>query len=61
MASARTTSVNKPTRPHFSPHRKTKAKGPISEKLVSGGISHIVFASVFLRENPSEVIDDYDN
>ena len=47
--------------PHFSPHRKLKPKGQISEKLVSSGISHVAFASVLLGENPSEEVDDYDN
>ena len=36
-------------------------KGQISGKLVSSGISHVEFASVLLRENPSEEVDDYDN
>ena len=40
---------------------KLKPKGPISENLVSGDISQVAFASVLLRENPSEEIDDYDN
>ena len=40
---------------------KLKPKGPISEKLVSSGISHVAFASVFLGQNPSEEVDDYDN
>ena len=40
---------------------KLKPKGPISEKLVSSDISHVVFASVLLGENPSEEVDDYDN
>ena len=58
MASASTPSVNEQTRPHFSPHRKAKAKRP---KLVSSDISHVMFASVILGENPSEEVDDYDN
>ena len=61
MASASTASVNEPTRPYFSPHRKLKPKAPISEKLVSSDISHVAFASVLLGENPSEEVDDYDN
>ena len=40
---------------------KLKPKGPISEKLASSDISHIAFALVFLGENPSEQVDDYDN
>ena len=40
---------------------KLKPKGPIAEKLVSSDISHIAPASVLLRENPSEEVDDYDN
>ena len=36
-------------------------KGQISGKLVSSGISHVVFASVILGENLSEEVDDYDN
>ena len=40
---------------------KLKPKGPISEKLVSSDISHVAFASVLLRENPSEEVDYYDN
>ena len=40
---------------------KLKPKGPISEKLESSDIGHVVFASVILRENPSEEVDDYDN
>ena len=51
MVSASTPSVNEPTRPHFSPHRKAKAKSPISEKLVSSDISHVAFASVLLGDN----------
>ena len=39
---------------------KLKPKGPISEKLVSSGISHVAFASVYVGENPSEEVDDYD-
>ena len=40
---------------------KQNPKGPIAEKLVSSGISHVAFASVLLGENPSEEVDDYDN
>ena len=40
---------------------KLKPKGPISEKLVSSGISHVALASVFVGENLSEEVDDYDN
>ena len=40
---------------------KLKPKGPISEELVSSGISHVAFASVFVGENLSEEVDDYDN
>ena len=40
---------------------KLKPEGPISEKLVSSDISHVAFASVLLRENPSEEVDDYDD
>ena len=40
---------------------KLKPKGQISEKLVSSGISDVVFASVLLGENPSEEVGDYDN
>ena len=35
--------------------------GKNSGKLVSSGISHIGFASVLIRENPYEEVDDYDN
>ena len=43
----------------FSSHRKVKAndKRPNRRKT---GISHVVFASVLLRENPFEEVD-YDN
>ena len=61
MESASTPSVYEPTRPHFSPHRKAKAKRPNLRKLVSSDISHVAFASVLLGENPSEEVDDYDN
>ena len=47
MASASTLSLNEPARAlHFSPHRKAKAidKG---HNLISSGISHVVFASVY--------------
>ena len=59
--------------PHFSPHRKAglilvhieklkpTIKGQISGKLISSGISHVAFASVYSGENPSEEVDDYDN
>ena len=40
---------------------KLKPNGPITGKLVSSDISHVVLASVLLRENPSEEVDDYDN
>ena len=40
---------------------KLKPKGPISEKLVSSGISQVVFSSLFLGENLSDEVDDYDN
>ena len=40
---------------------KPMIKGQISGKLVSGGTSHVEFASVLLGENPSEEVDDYDN
>ena len=40
---------------------KLKPKGPISEKLVSSDISHVVLASVLLGEKPSVEVDDYDN
>ena len=39
---------------------KLKPKAPIAEKLVSSDISHVALASVLLRENPSEEVDDYD-
>ena len=55
MASASTPSKG----PHFSPHRKVKAKRPNRRKII--GISHVAFASVLLGENPSEEVDDYDN
>ena len=61
MASTSIPSVIEPTRPYFSPHRKAKAKMPNSRKLVSSDISHVALASVILRENPSEEVDDYDN
>ena len=34
-------------------------KGQISGKLVSSGTSHVAFASVILRENPSEEVDNW--
>ena len=40
---------------------KLKPKGPIAEKLVSSDKSHVALASVLLRENPSEEVDNYDN
>ena len=40
---------------------KLKPKGPIPDKLVSGDINHIAFASVLLGEKSSEEVDDYDN
>ena len=61
MASTSTPSVIEPTRPYFSPHRKAKAKSPITEKLVSSDISHVALASVLLGEKLSEEVDDYDN
>ena len=61
MASTSTPSVIEPTRPYFSPQRKAKAKGPISEKLVSSDINHVALDSVLLGENPSEEVYDYDN
>ena len=38
--------------PHFSPHSKAKAmiKAQISGRMVTSGISHIEFASVFLEK-----------
>ena len=60
MASTSTPSVIEPTRPYYSPHRKAKAKRPITEKLVSSDISHVALASVLLGENLSEEVDDYD-
>ena len=61
MASSSTPSVYEPIRPHFSPHRKAKAKGPNLKKIGIYDISHVAFASVLLGENPSEEVDDYDN
>ena len=58
MASTSTPSVIEPTRPYYSPHRKAKAKGTNRKKI---GISQVALASVLLRENPSEEVDDYDN
>ena len=47
-------------RPHFSPHRKAKANNK-RFNIRKIGISHVAFASVLLRENSSEEVDDYDN
>ena len=62
MASTSTPSVNEPATIIVHTEKlKPMIKGPIAGKLVSGGISHVAFASVLLRENPSEEVDDYDN
>ena len=58
MASTSTPSGIKPILVHTE---KLKPKGPIAEKLVTSDISHVALASVLLRENPSEEVDDYDN
>ena len=59
MASASTQSVNESAT--IIVHTEKLKQGPIAGKLVSGGISHVAFASVLLGENPSEEVDDYDN
>ena len=61
MASASTTQLMSQQGLILVHTEKQKPKGPISEKLVSSGISHIAFASVFFGENLSEEADDYDN
>ena len=33
--------------PHFSPHSKAKANNKILGRMVSSGISHVAFASVY--------------
>ena len=47
MASASTPSVNEPTRVVHTEKLKPMIKCPISGKLVSSGISHVAFASVY--------------
>ena len=47
MASASTPSVNEPTRVVHTEKLKPMIKCPISGKLVSRGISHVAFASVY--------------
>ena len=47
IASASTASVNEQTRVVHTEKLKPMIKGPISGKLVSSGISHIAFASVY--------------
>ena len=47
MASASTPPVNEPTRVVHTEKLKPMIKGPIFEKLVSSGISHVAFASVY--------------
>ena len=61
MASARTTQFMNQQGLILVHTEKLKPKGPISEKLVPSGISHVAFASVFVGENLSEEVDDYDN
>ena len=61
MASASTPSVMSQQSLILVHTEKLKPKGPIAEKLVSSGISHVALASVLLGENPSEEVDDYDN
>ena len=62
MASASTQSVNESATIIVHTEKlKPMIQGPIAGKLVSGGISHVAFASVLLGENPSEEVDDYDN
>ena len=47
MASASTPPVNEPTRVVHTEKLKPMIKGPISGKLVSSGIGHVAFASVY--------------
>ena len=50
MASASTPSVKEPTRVVHTEKLKPIIKGQISGKLVSSGISHVAFASVYLEK-----------
>ena len=47
MASTSTPSVNEPTRVVHIENVKSMIKGQMSGKLVSSGISHVAFASVY--------------
>ena len=62
MASVSTCTISNEAKGLILVHtEKLKPKGPISGKLLSIGISHVVFASVLLGENLFEEVDDYDN
>ena len=57
------TQIMSPQGPHFSPHStaKTYYKSQISGKLVSSGISDVVFTSVYSEKTPlKKLMFDYE-